>query len=67
MRLLCRVVRLPVSHDREDDVAQLPGNGGHGHPVGLALPALLVVEGLEPGVVLACAVRGEPERPSEVR
>ena len=64
--LLARVVGLPVAHDRIDHVAQLPGDGGHCHPVGLSLPALLVVEGLELRIVLARPVRGEPERSSQV-
>ena len=45
-----RVVRDLVAHHREHDVAQLPRHGRDGHAVELALSALLVVEGAQPGV-----------------
>ena len=66
VRLLGRVVRLPVAHDGVDDVAQLPRHGRDRDAVGLALAAQLVVVLLELGVVLPGPVRGKPQRPAQV-
>lgn len=65
--LLGRVVWLPVAHDGVHDVAELSRHRGDGDPVRLALASLLLVEGPEPRIVLPGAVRGQPQRPSQVR
>ena len=62
-----RVVRDLVAHHREHDVAQLPSHGRDGHAVGLALGALLVVEGAQPRVVLPGAVGRQPQSAAKVR
>ena len=55
-----RVVQNLIAHHREHDVAQFPRHGRDGHAVGLALGALLVVEGAQPRVVLPGAVGRQP-------